>query len=168
MDADAITLKLIDSRGVLPLLLMVSGYIAMERESDSIEPRDLIKAIYIVDLEHVSMFWSNWEGFERLVTNQTLIAGQSVTYINRILYLVRAEATARESSGSFSGLGIPSPALQEMIAAARKLASERTGSPTTPSSRDLLFCSCCQDLQLSAALRKSGLQFEKLTAAVGK
>jgi uncharacterized repeat protein (TIGR03803 family) len=39
------------------------------RGSELIEPRDLIKAIYVADLEHVSSFWTDWEGFERLVTD---------------------------------------------------------------------------------------------------
>jgi hypothetical protein len=51
------------------LLLAVSGYATMERGSELIEPRDLIKAIYVADLEHVSSFWTDWEGFERLVTD---------------------------------------------------------------------------------------------------
>jgi hypothetical protein len=41
-----------DNEGPWPLLMMVSGYAAMERESEKIDPIDLIKALYIVDLEH--------------------------------------------------------------------------------------------------------------------
>ena len=53
MEVDGTILKQVDAGGVLPLLFMVSGYVAMERGSEFIEPRDLVKAIYIVDLEHV-------------------------------------------------------------------------------------------------------------------
>jgi hypothetical protein len=45
-----------DAVGVLPLLLKVSAYVALERGSDLIEVRDLLKAIYIADLEHVAGF----------------------------------------------------------------------------------------------------------------
>jgi len=48
----------------------------MERGSELIEPRDLIKAIYIADLEHVSAFWDAWEGFERLVNDEVLANGR--------------------------------------------------------------------------------------------
>jgi hypothetical protein len=161
-------LKLVDTGGVVPLLFMVSGYAAMERGSETIEPYDLIKAIYIVDLEHVSMFWDNWEGFERLVSKERGVGGLPDIYINRTLYLVRLEAMSRENAGSFVGIGRPSQAFQAIVAAARTIASERAGCPGTPSSRDLLFCACSVDPELSAALQASGLQLEKLAAAVGK
>jgi hypothetical protein len=167
METAGISLKPVDAGGVYPMLVAVSGYAAMERGSELIEPQDLIKAIYIVDLEHVSSFWSDWEGYEKLVTKQRLDKGFSETYINRTLYLVRLELMMRENPGSFIGLGRPSPTIKEIVAAARKLTSERTGTSTTPSSRDLLFCACAQDPELSAALQESGLQLEKLTAAVG-
>lgn len=161
-------LEPIDAWGVCALLFQVSGYAAMERGSELIEPRDLIKAIYIADLEHVSVFWDAWEGFERLVNDETLANGRSGTYINRILYLVRLEMAIRDSPDGFIGLGRPSPTLQKIVAAARKLASERSGAVATPSSRDLLFATCSLEPDLSESLQKSGLQLAKLADAVTK
>src|ERR1700723_914430 len=161
-------LKLADAGGVCPLLFMVSGYAAMERGSESIELRDLVKAIYIVDLEHVSSFWNDWEGFERLVSAERLGNGLSNIYINRTLYLVRLEAMSSANAGSIVGLGRPSQMFKDTVAAARRVASERLGAPSTPSSRDLLFCVCSQDSELATALEQSGLQIEKLAAAVRK
>jgi hypothetical protein len=40
-------------------MLVAVRYAAMERGSEVIEPQDLIKAICIVDLEHVSSLWSD-------------------------------------------------------------------------------------------------------------
>jgi hypothetical protein len=166
MDIDGVFLKRIDAGGVWPLLMMVSGYAAMERGSEFIEPRDLIKGIYVVDLEHVSIFWSDWEGFEKFVTSGKLGNGASESYINRTLYLVRLEMMSRDHPGQFIGVGKPSSALKEIVATARAFASERVGAPSTPSSRDLLFSACSQDSDLSAALQESGLQLEKLVAWV--
>jgi hypothetical protein len=72
-------LETIDTWGVFPLLMQLSGHVAMEGGSEWIEPLDLIKAIYIAGLEHVSAFWSSWEGFERLVNEQKLANGHSGT-----------------------------------------------------------------------------------------
>ena len=157
-----------DAGGVYPLLLQVSGYAAMERGSDLIEPQDLVKAIYIVDLEHVAAFWSAWEGFERLVNDQRLANGRSATYTNRTLYLIRIEAAMRDSPDGFIGLGNPSPILQKIVARARDLASERSDVTVTPSSRELLFATCCLDSELSQFLQKSGLQLDKLEESVMK
>jgi hypothetical protein len=166
MEVDGTILKQVDAGGVLPLLLMVSGYAAMERGSEFIEPRDLVKAIYIVDLEHVSLFWNSWEGFERFIISEKLAEGISQTYINRPLYLLRIELAARENPGCFTGLGKPSQAIRQLVDSARTLASEREGRLGTPSSRDLLFCACSQESELSAGLEQSGLQLEKLATAV--
>ncbi len=151
----------VDLGGVCPLLFMVSGWAAMERSSELIEPLDLIKAIYIADLEHVLAYWDDWEGLERFVI------GNSGKYINRILYLHEIASAMKQTEG-LTMLGRPSSAYQGIVSAARELATGRTGSPNTPSSRDLLFCICSQDPELSSALQKSGLQLEKLAAAVGK
>ena len=155
-----------DVGGVCLLLFTVSGFLAMERGSELMEPRDLIEAIYIADLEHVSSLWNDWEGFERFITSQRSTSRLSQTYVNRILYLVRVESASREHPGSFVGLGKPSPPFRDIVISARRLASERCGNPTSPSSRDLLFSACSHDPELAAALQASGLQPEKLLAAV--
>jgi len=155
-----------DAGGVLLLELLVSGYAAHERGSEEIEPRDLMKAIYIVDLEHVQAFWDDWEGFEAFVSREKLPGARSV-YVNRTAYLVRVEIDQNQApGGSFRGVGKPTEAVWRIIRDARALASERTGTASTPSSRDLLFCACAQDPALSAALQESGLQLERLAAAV--
>ncbi len=158
-------LELSDALGVLPLLLQVSEYAAMERGSQVIELQDLVKAIYIADLEHVSAFWNDWEGFERLVTEQKLATSRSGTYINRTLYLIRLELSIRDSRDEFIYLVKASPKLQEVVATARRFAHERRSSDT-PSSRELLFSVCSLDSEFSDSLQKSGLQLEKLAAAV--
>jgi|HubBroStandDraft_1064217.scaffolds.fasta_scaffold00198_12 hypothetical protein len=159
-------LETIDAWGVFPLLLQVSGHAAMERGSEWIEPLDLVKAIYIADLEHVSAFWNPWEGFERLVNDQELANGHSGTYINRTLYLVRIELAMREIPEGVIELRRVSPTLQKIVATARKIASDRSGAAATPSSRDLLFATCSLDAELSESLQKSGLHLAKLAAEV--
>jgi hypothetical protein len=160
-------LERIDAGGVLPLLLMISGRAAMERGSEWIEPLDLIKAIYIADLEHVSVFWNAWEGFEQLVNDQKLANGYSATYINRTLYLIQMQLEMRDSpSGCFIGFGKASLTLQNVVVLARKIASDRSGVTATPSSRDFLFATCSLDPELSESLQKSGLQLAKLEVAV--
>jgi hypothetical protein len=158
-----------DNEGPWPLLMMVSGYAAMERESEKIDPIDLIKALYIVDLEHLMKFWDDWEGFERLVSNQRLGNGQSRMYINRMHYLIYLEQMRASHEPNRIYLYPPvSPKMQKIVNGARALASKREGGPSTPTSRDLLFCACSYDPDLRTALKKSGLQIEKLAAAVGE
>jgi hypothetical protein len=154
-----------DTGGVYPLLTLVSGYAAMERGSDLIEPRDLLKAIYIADLEHVSGFWNDWERFEAMVVAEPLIAGISISYINRPLYLLQVESIRKGARGFF-GLGHPSSDFLEVVASARKFANARAGTESTPSSRDLLYGICSTNTELLEALKKSGLQLEKLATAV--
>jgi hypothetical protein len=167
--ADGGLLRPEDVAGVWPLLCLVSGYVAIERGSETLEPDDLMKAIYITDLEHVSTFWDDWEGFERLVTRGRSGSGISEVYINRIVYLTRVELMARGTTADgFAPLGRPSGTFQKIVSAARNLASGRAGVPSTPSSRDLLFCASSQSSELSRVLQESGLQLEKLAAAVGK
>jgi hypothetical protein len=157
-----------DSTGPWPLLMMVSGYAAMERGSEHNEPIDLIKALYIVDLEHLSKFWDDWEGFEKLVSNQRLANGQSRMYINRMSYLIYLEKIRASQAPDKIYLFPPaSPKLEKIVHAARDLASKREGAASTPTARDLLFCTCSHDPELKAALQQSGLQLERLTTAVG-
>ena len=168
MEMSGAMLAPVDVGGVYPLLARVSSYAAIERGSDLVEPRDLIKAIYIADLEHVSRFWDNWETFEELVTRERLVTGASMTYINRCLYLVRLDAMSKERPSGFTGLARVSQAFQEVVAAARKLATERMGNETSPSSCDLLFSVCSIVPELSTALQESGLRLDKLALEVGR
>lgn len=157
----------LDSVGPWPLLMMISGYAATERGAESIEPIDLVKALYIVDLEHLDKFWDDWEGFERLVSNQRLANGQPTTYINRMHYLIYFERI-RASQGPNKIHFFPpaSPRLQQIVEAARAMATQREGIPSTPTSRDLLVSTCSCDPELRASLEQSGLQLDKLKAAV--
>jgi hypothetical protein len=104
-------------------------------------------------------YWDDWEGFE------SFVLADSMGYVNRVLYLVRIELTRTRTEGARE-LGRPSEALQEVLSAARKLASEKRGVASTPSSRELLFCACSLDPQLSDSLQKSGLRFAKLAESV--
>jgi hypothetical protein len=166
MALENIMLNEIDVGGVLPLLYEVSAYAALERGSKLMEPQDLVKAIYVADLEHVAHFWQDWTRFERLVSSVKLVNGTSDVYINRTVYLLHVELMARQELGQFTCIADVSTAFQEIVNAARKLASERTGRARTPNSQDLLFCLCLLNSELSQALRDSGLQFDKLAATV--
>lgn len=168
METSSAMLQSIDAGGVCPLLFMVSGFAAMERGSELVEPQDLIKAIYIVDLEHVSEFWNEWQGFETLVSSGPLTNKHSNQYLNRTLYLVRIEFASRDNPEGFIGLGNLSSSFQRIVAEARRFASLRAGIPATPSSRDILYSVCSQDAVLSEALQKSGLQLDRLEASVRK
>jgi hypothetical protein len=154
----------LDAHGVWPLLLTVSGYVAMERSSQWVESRDLLKAIYVADLEHVSFFWDDWQGFE------SLVAGFPGGYVNRLFYLLTIHLMGRDASPEGSGfaavLGQPTQELLGILDDARQLAIKNRGVNGTPSSRELLFCVCSADPELSEALQKSGLQLAKLAACV--
>ncbi len=156
-----------DVGGILPLLLSVSGYAAMERGSDFVEPRDLLKAIYVVDLEHVSRFWDDWEGFESLVTQGKLANGTAEKYFNRTLYLVRVQALTERNPDAALEFGRASPALSDVVAAARKIVTNREGFGS-PSSKDLLYAICSHDTELAGALKASGLATDKLAEAVSR
>jgi hypothetical protein len=152
--------------GVLwTLLAHVSGYLAIARGSMLIEPQDVIKAIYIVDLEHVARFWDDWEGFEEFVSKLPG-SGASEGYVNRIDSLIHVQLAMKKKGSGLHILGRFSESVRKILAAAQKLASERVGAPRTLSSRDLLFCACSLDPELSRALQESGLQLDKLAAAV--
>lgn len=158
-----------DSSGVWPLLLQVSGHAAMERGSEAIEPIDLLKAIYIVDLEHVAKLWGDWEDFEKLVSNQKLISGQSTTYLNRTLYILYLHLSIRGSANEIRSrvLGSPSKQLGEVLEYARLLASKRNGVLEPPTSRDFLFSIVYCDPTMRKALQHSGLMIDKLAELVG-
>lgn len=149
------------------MLLAVSGYAAMERGSESVEPRDLLKAIYVVDLEHVSKFWDDWEGFEGLVKKGKLATGATGNYLNRTLYLVRVQALMERNPDSAFEFGRASQSLLDVVAAARKGVTNREGSGT-PSSKDLLYAICSHDTELAGALKASGLATDKLADAVSR
>jgi hypothetical protein len=154
-----------DAEGVWPLLVLFSGYSAMQRNSELIEPCDLIKAIYIVDLEHVVSFWDNWENFERLVSAKEFGADSPVVYFNRFIYLLTVQLMLRDISGGIT-FGRLSPAVQEILAAAKDLPRKQARPSSFISSRDLLFCTVNQSEELSSILIKSGLLIDKLSAAV--
>jgi len=150
--------------GVFHDLLPVSGWCAEQRESKVSEPIDLVKAIYLVDLEHVSKYWSDWEGFEAFIMEIPLAGGRKVSYINRARELFELFMSGREEPGrQFVTSALPSAQVQEILRAAQELASAR-GCALPPSSRDLLLCACRQDQGLSEALQKSGLRLDRLTA----
>lgn len=150
--------------GVFHDLLPVSGWCAMQRESKVSEPIDLIKAIYLVDLEHVSKYWSDWEGFEAFILQIPLAGGRKVSYINRARELFELFMAGREEPGrQFVTFALPSLQVQEIVLAAKELATAH-GRDLPPSSCDLLLCVCRKDQGLSEALQKSGLQLERLAS----
>ena len=150
--------------GVFYELLPVSGWCAMQRESKVTEPIDLVKAIYLVDLEHVSKYWNDWEGFEAFIMAIPLAGGRKLSYINRTRELFDLFMAGRDEPGrQFVAFALPSLQVQQIVLAAQELASAR-GRDLPPSSCDLLLCACRQDQDLSEALQKSGLQLDRLTA----
>jgi hypothetical protein len=165
---DRPSFQLLEIEGVWSLVYLISCWCASDRNSEFVEALDLVRAIYIVDLEHVADYWSNWEGYEGFVAKIMLAHGRPAGYVNRTMYLLQTHLAARENPGQFIPLGRPSKALYEIVMAAKQLAHERTANDEPPSSRDFLFCTCAQDPVLSAALQQSGLRMDKLSAAVGK
>lgn len=160
----SVVLKPEDTNTAWPLLLAASGYAAMERDSELVDLRDLLKAIYIVDLEHVIDYWGDWRAYEALVSGPTL-GTQSSAYINRMLQLIRIDGMWRELSGS-QRLWVPTDSLVAVVESARTFATTRLRSPSGPSATDLLFSVCNYDSQISKMLQDAGLQLEKLKRAV--
>ena len=138
----------------------------MERGSEFIEPRDLLKAIYVVDLEHVSKFWDDWEHFEALVSQGGLANGSKENYLNRTLYLVQVQALMRKNPDSAFEFGRASKSFLDVVAAARRTATDREDLVGTPSSRDLLYAICSHDTELGVALKASGLAIDRLAEAI--
>jgi hypothetical protein len=147
--------------GVWLHLLSSSGWFAMERGSESVEPIDLIKAIYVVDIEHVAKYWDNWEGYERFVLNIRLGNGGQAEFLNRIQILTQQHFAARDSGSKSIRFGRLSPGLCEIALSAKKLAIER-GESEFPSSRDFLYCICVSDPDLANSLQTSGLDLDRL------
>lgn len=158
--------RLLNIGGVWPTLYMASGWSANERGSETIEPLDIIMAIYIIDFERVSVFWDNVEGYERFVANIKLGSGEPTGYVNRTLYLIQHVLSLRDNPGTFNRLGRPSEALQRIVFKAQESATARAGKGEAPSSRDLLFSACLEDGELATELQRTGLQLEKLKTAV--
>ena len=151
--------------GIYPLLAMMSGLLAMQRGSDLVEVVDLVGAIYIVDLEHVSHFWKNWEDFEQLVSQRLLGDDANFGYINRALYLIKMELMLREREGLFI-FGKLSSEFVEVISAAAEVARDQKRFSDDPSSKDILLCVCNYDAKMSKLLQESGLQITNLEASV--
>lgn len=158
--------QLVTMEGVWHHLFSMCGISSIERGAKLIEPIDLVKAIYIVDLEHVSMFWNDWRNYENFISDIVLVNGRKGGYINRTEKIVQLYMIGREKPGQFVFMATPSPMLQDIVFSAQKLAQERAGKDEAASSCDLLYCTCSQDAGLSEALQQSGLQLEKLAAAV--
>lgn len=154
-----------DRRGVWQYLLQIGGCAAMERRSDSIELIDLVKAIYIVDLEHVADFWTHWEDFERFVL-KIGTRRRPISYLNRTLYLFAAHQAATDAPGTFISKGKVSEALKEVVVAVKRVVALRGGEEEAITSRDFLYCACMQDSSLRAELQASGLQFDRLEVVV--
>jgi len=144
------------------MILWIAGVSAVERGSEYIEPKDLLKGIYVVDLEHVAQFWESWEQFEHIISTDKLANGVTVDYINRTLYLVRVYVAANEGGALFARRSL---AVNEIIARAKRFAVERS-AVKSPTSRDLLFSIVGIDRELSSALEESGLKLSELEAAV--
>lgn len=153
--------ELIEIGGVWRVLFPVSGMCAEQRGSSTIEPIDIVKAIFVVDLERVSMYWDNWQDFEKFVLDVPLADGRKQDYINRFLYLMSWHLAHRDNAGQLMFFPPPSSLVQGIVLAAQELASARS-QDLPPSSRDFLLCACRQDQGLSEALQKSGLQLERL------
>lgn len=153
--------------GVFDDLLPVSGWCAEERGSKVSEPIDLIKAIYLVDLEHVSKYWSEWEDFEAFILDMPMLGGRKKPYINRTRLLFELFVAGRDEPGrQYVTFALPSQQVQDIVRAAQQLASARDRD-RPPSSCHLLLCACRQDLGLSEALQKSGLQLDRLISDLG-
>jgi hypothetical protein len=159
--------RLIFVEGVWSVLCEVSIWSACERGSEFIEPLDLVRAIYIVDLERVADYWANWENYATFVGKVKLLNGHQAGYINRVLYLLQMRlALSQSPPGQLSHSARTSKVLYDIVFAAKTLANRRVPAEEWPSSRDLLFCACTHDADLSAALQQAGLQIDKLESDV--
>jgi len=148
--------------GVFNDLLPVCGWCAMQRGAKISETIDLVKAIYLVDLEHISKYWSDWQSFEAFIMEIPLAGGRKVSYINRAREQFEIFMAGREKPGQqFTAFAPPSSQIGEIVLAAQQQASTR-GLDLPPSSCDLLLCACRQDRGLAEALQKSGLQLDRL------
>lgn len=153
-------------RGVWFDLLPVSAECAELRGSEVIALIDVVKAIYVVDLEHVSMFWDDWRNFEAYLCTIELADGTVSGFINR----AKLHLTAYIESRMDPGLVIPHVAISDDVSAvvldANSLARSRSGTDTPATSCDILFCICRRSLQLSSSLQESGLALEQLSEYV--
>ena len=147
-------------------LLPVSGWCAEHRGAKLSEPIDLVKAIYLMDLEHVSKYWDSWENFEAFVIDIPLAEGRKVTYINRAREQLKIFMAGRDEPGTFVSFAPPSLQVQEIVYAARELAASCGRGHLPPRSCDFLLCVCRQDRSLSEALQKSGLQLDRLVSDI--
>ena len=111
-------------------------------------------------------FWGDWEAFERLVTKGKLANGTEENYLNRTLYLVKVQTLMEKNPGTAFELGRVSRSFLDVVAAARRTATNREGSVGTPSSRDLLYAICSHDTELGVTLKASGLATDRLAEAV--
>jgi hypothetical protein len=159
--------RLVMIEGVWHVLFPLSGWCAMQRGSQLIEPVDLVKAIYVADLEHVSRHWDDWQNYEKFVSDIPLSEGRKHRYINRTLELLTWHRAAYGAPDEFVRFPPPSTDVQRIVAA-QELARARDGEDATPSSCDLLFCACSENAALSEALQQAGLQLGKLEVAVKK
>jgi hypothetical protein len=167
MDTNHPFIQLASIPGVWNSIFPISGWSAMERGATSVQPIDVVKAIYIVDLEHVASYWDNWLNYESLVSNIMLSDGRKTGYVNRVQRFLLAQLAGRENPGELVPFAPPSPLVVEIVFAARKLATSRNGDDEDgPSSCDLLYCICLSDTIMGETLQRSGLQFTKLAAAV--
>ena len=161
-------LQLISIGGVWFDLFPVSGDCSGLRGATQIEPIDLVKAIYIVDLEHVAMFWDDWRNFEAYLLSLILANGKKAGFINRTKMHLARHLAGMMNPGQFWHLPPASTEVRQIVFEAKRLASARAGSDAEPSSCDLLYCICSSDTEISSALRKSGLQLERLSEYVSK
>src|ERR1700743_3500416 len=101
--------------GVFFELLPVSGWCAEHRGAKLSEPIDLVKAIYLIDLEHVSKYWDSWENFEAFIIDIPLAEGRKLTYINRAHTQFKMFMLVREEPGRFVSFAPPSLEVQEIV-----------------------------------------------------
>lgn len=166
LDMNDPTVQMIAIEGVWRDLFPMSSWSAEERGSQLTEPIDLVKAIYIVDLEHVSLYWDDWQKYEKFVSSIRLANGRKTGFINRMERVITAHLERRENPGHFVRMMPPSPEMQEIVLAAQEMARNRAEEDRAPSSPEFLYCACAQDSGLSESLQQAGLQIEKLRAAV--
>ncbi|HMG86730.1 MAG TPA: hypothetical protein VK574_13445 [Terracidiphilus sp.] len=159
-------MRLLEVGGIVSLLLPISGLSAELRSSETIEPIDLVKAIYIVDLEHVAMYWNDWRNFEKFVLCIPLTDGKVHSYLNRMEQYLAWQLALRENAGQLMTYPNPSQIVRQIVFDAEQIAGERERKKIPPSSCDLMFSVCKHDRSLSETLQHAGLQFELLQKEV--
>jgi hypothetical protein len=132
---------------------------AEDRQSQTLDIRDLLASMYVANLEKLAKYWEDWEDFELLVIDECGVTEP------RWIYWMRSRD---QESNPGSIVKDRSSETDRVWQAAIEIAYARGGSPEpllTP--HDLLLAIARDDtIELGRKLIASGLKLEQLQQAV--